>query len=93
MFAKGDRFSGNQLKSIADQKTVKMAGIWAASDQMGIVNKLDLAAFVQITCKESPFGDRAESAEPKTSPVFRYSRMVWRPSRCVRMMAASPSRR
>jgi len=45
MFAKGDRFSGNQLKSIADQKTVKMAGIWAASDQMGIVNKLDLAAF------------------------------------------------
>ena len=45
MFAKGDRFSGNQLKSIADQKTVKMAGIWAASDQMGIVNKLDLASF------------------------------------------------
>ena len=45
MFAKGDRFSGNQLKSIADQKTVKMAGIWAASDQVGIVDKLDLAAF------------------------------------------------
>ena len=45
MFAKGDRFSGNQLKSIADLKTVETAGIWAASDQVGIVDKLDLAAF------------------------------------------------